>query len=268
MGHPDLHDPATGAPSLAASTDAAIAEPLADEPPLAAELKPATTPAVDHDAAIARAEATLARLSAPPAPPPAVSAPVDLGPKPNRYDYDSPESYDAALVGWAARDAAHRTLAERTKQDHERAVGEHQAAAHQAAGDLYGARRSKFAASHPDYAEVAESDALPISPPMAMAITNSPAGPQIAYYLGKHPDEAARIAAIQTPAMVLYEIGRLAARAETGELAKLSRAASPPARRAAPTPRSGAPRELPMNEYAKVRNEQLAKERRGGRMFG
>jgi hypothetical protein len=194
-GVPDLFGP-DGKPSLAASTDVpvivdedAIAVPVQSESrPAAAskpEAAPADTAAVDHDARTAEAERQLAALQQPLPSAPATTVP-DPGPKPRRYDFDDPDSYESALVGWSAANATHRTLAERDKQSGERAAADRQAAANQAVVDLYGARKAKFAESHPDYVAIAEAADLTITEPMALVMMHmGEAGPAVAYHLGK-----------------------------------------------------------------------------------
>jgi hypothetical protein len=180
-GIPDLFD-SDGRPALSASTDAPVitdeaasAAPARSESrPAAAskpEVAPADTAAVDHDTRIAEAERQLAALQSAP-PPAAAPAAVAPDPKPRRFDFDDPDAYETALVSWAAASAAHRTMAERDKQSGEKAITERQAAANQAVVDLYGARKAKFAESHPDFLEITEATDLPVSEAMALAIVH------------------------------------------------------------------------------------------------
>jgi hypothetical protein len=260
---------APSGPRLSASTDVPGLLDTPEPTERAADAaKTATAPAADHDARIAEAERRLAAAQQPLPAAPAPTAP-DPGPPPNRRDFDDPSEFDAALVRFGAQTAVHQTLIERQKQDTEKAAIDRQAAANQAIADLYALRKAQFSETHPDYAEVAEREDLQISTPMMMTIANMEAGPAVAYWLGQNKAEAARIAQIQQPAKVIYELGRIASRVEAGEPERQTRAAAtPPARRGTPAPSVRAAREPDMNAYAAQRNEQLAKERRGGRMFG
>lgn len=109
-------------------------------------------------------------------------------------------------------------------------------------------------ARYADFHEVATNPDVPISPAMAEAIADSETGADVAYWLGKNPAEAARIAAMP-PARQQREIGRLEARVEA-ELRGATRQQS-----AAPTPpntlRGGSgnaselkPWDLPMDQFA------------------
>lgn len=66
-----------------------------------------------------------------------------------------------------------------------------------------------------DFDEVVLSnDELPVTPAMGEAIKASDVGADVAYHLGKHPKEAARIAALD-PVSQIFEMGKLAARIST-----------------------------------------------------
>lgn len=93
---------------------------------------------------------------------------------------------------------------------------------------------------HDDFDEVVNNPHLPISQPMAEVIQQSDIGADLAYYLGTHEDEAAKIARM-SPLGAARELGRIEARlatpkpaAKTGEV----KPAAPPVTRAPkpPTP--------------------------------
>jgi hypothetical protein len=67
----------------------------------------------------------------------------------------------------------------------------------------------------PDWHQVVSSDRGPTTPVMLEQIKESDNGPEIAYYLAKHPGEAARIAGLSVPAQI-REVGKLGARLENG----------------------------------------------------
>lgn len=145
--------------------------------------------------------------------------PVDTGaddPRPTADKYEEPHAYDTALVEWSARQAtrvalatveqqrvAAETKAAADKVEQERRDSE---AARQKANEDYFAglqqsyndRRTKALERLPDFVEVAEAESVKISVPMAHAIMQHENGPEIAYWLGRNPDEAARIHGLTT----------------------------------------------------------------------
>lgn len=166
---------------------------------------------------------------------PAVADPVVAeAPRPTRDQFDDPESYDEALSEWAARQgelraeaklAAERAEAEAAeKAKAEEAQRTAQEAEITRINADWATRKAEAEARYPDFKAVTESESLTISPPVAHLIMTDTNGPEIAYFLGKNPDEATRIAQLP-PMRQLYEIGLVAAR-----LAK-------PAGRATPRPR-------------------------------
>ncbi len=67
----------------------------------------------------------------------------------------------------------------------------------------------------PDWHQVVSSDRGPTTAVMLEQIKESDNGPDIAYYLAKHPGEAQRIAGLSVPAQI-REVARLEARLENG----------------------------------------------------
>ena len=67
-----------------------------------------------------------------------------------------------------------------------------------------------FKADHPDFDEVFV-ETLPISKLMSAAIAESDKAADLSYWLGKNPDECARIHALP-PVKQIYELGRIEAR--------------------------------------------------------
>ena len=65
----------------------------------------------------------------------------------------------------------------------------------------------------PDWHQVVSSDRGPTTPVMLEQIKESDNGPDIAYYLAKHPGEAQRIAGLSVPSQI-REVARLGARLE------------------------------------------------------
>ena len=92
--------------------------------------------------------------------------------------WEDPEGYD-------------RWLIEQAKQEFQGEFKQQQRLS------TYGERVARFAESNPDYNDLVTTNRdLPITPNMANVIFESDLGPQVAYHLGKNPQEARRIAAL------------------------------------------------------------------------
>lgn len=119
-------------------------------------------------------------------------------------------------------------------------------------------RQTEFAKLKPDYVEkVMENDALRITDTMAKVIRKSELGPQIAYYLGEHPEMAETIAALPADDQI-YEIGSIKARLEIQKAApaKVSQAPPPPAKIDAAEPDvSKDPKDMTPVQFAKWRRK-------------
>lgn len=105
--------------------------------------------------------------------------------KPTPDQFSTYEDYLEALTDYKA-DLRDRTREERAKQE------AFQRQQFEIEGQ-YSERVAKFAATAPDYHAVVSNPMLPINNAMARIIKEAENGPQIAYYLGKNPHEAARI---------------------------------------------------------------------------
>ena len=154
----------------------------------------------------------------------AIKAAQTADPQPKREQFETPDLYDAALVQWATREGARAATAEfeqrqieaRQKEENDRRARteEEQRTAQQRlfedSSKAFAERRTKAIEQLPDYETVAENPEVQITPHMGALILGNEQGPQIAYHLGKNPQEAARIAALPVPQQ-LFEMGRLAA---------------------------------------------------------
>jgi len=181
--------------------------------------------------------------------------------KPSKNDYPDPDAYDLAMetyveekATWTAKREIVRAQAEMQAKAQQDAIE----AGERAAREAYTGRKSKVMEKYPDFAEVAETPDVQVSIPMAHAIINAPDGPDIQYYLGKNPNEAARIMQLSPP-LQLMELGLISA--------KLREPAQPkPPISAAPKPIrpvtsgsesvSKSPDEMSMDEYAQYRRER------------
>lgn len=140
---------------------------------------------------------------------------------------------------------------------------------HRKAAADYVSRREKAKERYPDYDAVAHGDHWSPTRVMTDAIVQSEYGPDVAYYLGSNPAEAARITQLSPHGQVM-ELGYLSAQfrqqAKAEEKPQVSRAPAPlaplkTASRSAPVTSAGEPS---MEEYAAKRAAQLTAERRPG----
>ena len=202
---------------------------------------------------------------------------------PLRAQYTDAEGYAQALAEWAPAQAAFAAKREaKAVIDQERrdAHNRNVAAAQAQAREAYQGRVDKIVAELPDYHEVAESPDVQVSIPMAHAILSSEHGPRMQYYLGKNPEEAKRISALN-PALQLVEMGQIVAKVTAGAAAAPAPAAAAAAPAPAAKPVSAAPKpiaplatggetrtpsgeEESMDAYAARRKKELAAERRPG----
>lgn len=84
-------------------------------------------------------------------------------------------------------------------------------AARQTGAELFSLREAEAKERYADYEAVARNPNVAITQDMAEIIYDSPTGPELAYHLGKNPQEALRIAQM-TPARQARELGLLEAR--------------------------------------------------------
>ncbi len=194
-------------------------------------------------------------------------------PRPQRQSFDSPDAYEEALIAWTrATEAAKYRQAEagrQAKQAEEekartaKAQQDAQQKAQQERIEGWQGKRKAFIEKHPDFVEVAESDDVKISNAMTSFIIEADNGPEIAYYLGQHPEDSARIASL-SPAKAGIELGKLVVSIEAAKAPKVSKAprpATPVQSRNAAAPKSAD--EMSMDEYAAMRNPVLMRERLG-----
>lgn len=164
-------------------------------------------------------------------------------PDPNKYD--DPDEYTSDLAAYKLRTSQADDLRESAQAA--------QQSAQQALQAAYNERLMDFAAETPDFHTVAMNPALQITPVMAEQIMDSDLGPQVQYYLGKNPREAARIAALP-PAHQIREIGRLEARVSAPAPRRTTQAPAP----IKPVAGNSKPRlsysdDMSMEDYAKLR---------------
>lgn len=185
--------------------------------------------------------------------------------RPDPANYTSAEQYAMDVdkyIGdhsaWVARREVRKSLeAQRMTEEQRR-----REAARQHVETTYRSRVEKALEKYPDYHQVAEADDLPISRPMADAIRAAESGPDVAYWLGQHPDECAKISKLHPVAQIM-ELGRIAHTLSAAAPAPkpVSRTPAPitPSRPTNETPPLN-PAEESMESYAARRKAEWAKE--------
>lgn len=127
-------------------------------------------------------------------------------------DFESTEAYVDALAAKKAQDLINQRESQKRKVEVEAGYREKE----EAAFDKYD-----------DFEAVAYNPRLPITDSMAEAIQSSEIGPDVAYYLGSNPKEAARIAQL-SPIQQAREIGKIEVKVATTPPTKKTSSAPAP----------------------------------------
>lgn len=183
-------------------------------------------------------------------------SPQNDGP-PKREDFESLEDYLEAKADWKVE----QKLAERERAQSEKAREQEAAKRHQEVESTWSERVEKAHETYADFDDVVVRNSdLAISDTMAAAIKASEDGVDLAYYLGKNPGEAARIAKLGAVAQVL-ELGRLSATMKAQEK-PVSKAAPPvePVRGQSRSERSIYDADqMTTEQWIKMRNKQIGR---------
>lgn len=122
--------------------------------------------------------------------------PATLKELPSVDQFESPEAYADAL----AYQKAEELLAARERQKQQAEIR-----------NAYADREEQARDKYEDFEQVAYNPNLPITDVMAETIQASDVGPDVAYYLGANPKEAARISRL-APFLQAKEIGKIEAK--------------------------------------------------------
>jgi hypothetical protein len=172
-------------------------------------------------------------------------------PKPVRGNYDDPDMYTESLAQWSAREAVRTYQAQQAEQSTKAKVNDE----FQTVVKTWETGRTKAIESYPDYEEVAENPDLPIANHVAFAIARHTKGHDIAYYLGKNPDEAKRISEM-SPVESAMAIGSIGEKISSSK-AQVSKAPAPVKPLGVKNNAgSKTPEEESMEEYAARRNAE------------
>ena len=129
-------------------------------------------------------------------------------------DFRAPEDYTRAVAEQAVREVGAEILARQASQAQEIAA--------RAAQDAWAESTAEFRQKAPDFDAIVHNPNLTVTPIMADAIREA----EIAYYLGKNPAEAARIASL-SPVSQATAIAHLETRAGSAAQSSISRAPQP-----------------------------------------
>ena len=138
-------------------------------------------------------------------------------PKPTRpkvSEFQNYADYETALEKYEVeRDAYHEAnVSYQVKQARAQVKEESQReASAQDTANSWAEKVNEAREQHPDFMEVAFQDDVPMSQAMMEAIVTSELGAEVAYELGKNPDEAERISKL-SPVAAVREIGKIEAR--------------------------------------------------------
>ena len=173
---------------------------------------------------------------------------------PKLEQYNSIEEYLDALADHKASQKFDHLAKEREAKESQTRQQQEVAKLHES----YTKQTEQARHAYSDFDDVVQDPDLPISQAMAEAIMRSANGADVAYYLGKNPAEAARLANLD-PFSAAVEIGRIAATVVRPQPRKAS-SAPPPIQpvgtRATPVTD---PDKMSADEWIKWRNGQLKK---------
>jgi len=171
-------------------------------------------------------------------------------PKPKYEDFNSDDEYFEALADWKADQKLNQYRQETERQRREREQREAQQTRQQKLTERLEQGRDKY----DDFDEVVYDESVPITDTMAEAIAESDVGDEVAYYLGSHPKEAARIAKL-SPVAAGREMGRLESKLSQPKQQQQSKAPEPPKRvKGGGETAKKDPSKMSMDEYIKWRN--------------
>jgi hypothetical protein len=125
----------------------------------------------------------------------------DTKPTLEQFDYDQ-EAYLAAATAYNVAQELKKFRENDEKQKEQLTVAKKTKA--------WKEKADAFAEDHPDFQEVALNPSLPVTEVMAEVIRDSDVGHELLYFLGKNPEEAARIAQMK-PHAVGVALGRIEA---------------------------------------------------------
>lgn len=183
--------------------------------------------------------------------------------RPTSDKFNSTEEYVEAIAGWKAEQIVAQREAKRAEQ--ESAQRNQQSA--EEAKRVWAEQEEAALEKYDDFEQVAYNPKLHISDAMMAAIQTSDVGTDLAYFLGKNPSEAERIAKLP-PLLAAKELGKLEAKLPTVVNIKTSNAPPPirPIKGASVTTSNEPTDSDSVDAWLKKRNAQVEARLRAGRI--
>lgn len=168
--------------------------------------------------------------------------------KPNADSYDDYDQYISDLAKYEAQQIVE---AQRKETEALQARTQQEQLTHS-----FTKKAETFSAEHPDFNSVISNPYLQATETMREAILVSDKGPDVAYYLGKNPDESARIAGLSSVQQI-RELTLIEARLTAKPKPKPSSAPDPISPVGGNQPPVADPSKMSTDEWMKWRNSQL-----------
>lgn len=147
----------------------------------------------------------------------------DVGPAPKETDFADERAYTAALNAYEAD----KRVTARTQKNTEDAATSAAERAMVSKQNLFRERALALSDRFPDIGARIFDNANPVTPAMAEVIQDSERGPEVAYHLATHREDALRIARM-TPLAAAREIGRIEATLDAPKPRTKTNAPPPP----------------------------------------
>lgn len=183
------------------------------------------------------------------------NAPQQPQGKPQPQDFKDYESYVEALSDWKVEEKLKTRAEQQERETREQA----QARMARERADAANSSISKAREKYDDFDDVALSEDLPISEPMAAFIAEHPeVGGELAYYLGSHREEAARIYKL-SPVRQIVEMESLKAKLAAPPTPTRTPAPITPNKSTASVEKD--PKDMSYDEFVKWRRRSIAQRR-------
>lgn len=201
-----------------------------------------------------RLEAIERRLAGEPARKPTEST------KPVPDNFKTYEEYVEALADWKSEQRVAKAFDEKEQTTQKQAED----ARVKEVFDSYNKRVEEARGRFEDFDEVVGRDDISIPQSVQLAIVEMDNGPEVAYYLGQHPEEAKKLLAM-TPMQSVIAVGKMSATlGTTNSPEKRPVTGAPPPIKpvgAASTKSARSLEDMPQREYNRIRNEEEQKRR-------
>ena len=176
-------------------------------------------------------------------------------PAPKREEFKDYEEWQAALAAhkvMSQLSARERAKLEGQSKEREAALEKLSQQERQVLAQNWADQETEARTRYADYDAVARNPSVPITEAMVQVMVQSEMGPDIAYYLGSNPAEAARIARMQ-PLEMARQMGMIEARVSLPRAPKQTQAPDPVSPVKPKARASRDPAKMTMDEYIAAR---------------